>query len=300
MPAYISHAIMGEELHQKLENETKLFKIPISKDALKGYSLGVDLAILSKKTISDPHNYHTREFFLRMIKYIKEKNYIENANIMSLLYGHIGHYFLDINTHPLIYYIESKCKKEGLIASHDLIEGYLSAYLSRKILGKDIMEIKPSYFNKINLSNQEESQLLNLIYGDIYGDYEIIKTYQKTMNILTFLETIIKSGFVTKEQLIKISNFIKFLDKNNITTSDITNENHNVYINLSTEEEHTESFIDLYQKSITDSLEAITTVNEYLYSNESLDSINKVFRDLSYETGIPCSKEKIYVHKKKR
>ena len=62
-----------------------------------------------------------------------ENNLIENPHIISLLYGHISHYFLDINCHPLIYYIEFGCNQVGFIPPHDLIEGYLSSYLTEKI-----------------------------------------------------------------------------------------------------------------------------------------------------------------------
>lgn len=299
MPAYISHAIMGEELYKKLKTDKKNVKLPISKDKLKGYSLGVDLSELSKKTTSDPQNYHTREYFIKMIKYIKENNLVENEEVISLLYGHIAHYFLDINTHPFIYYIESKCQKIGFISPHNLIEGYLSSYLSKKILGKDIMEIKPNYFNKIDLSNPEISRMLNTIYGEIYGDYKIIKSYKITLKIFSHIESIIKSGIISKERLIKISNFIKFLEKNNLTTRDLINENHNTYKDPITGKKHTESFMELYQKSIEENIEAIYIVNKYLYSNGNIDSLKSVFTDLSYDTGTPCKNKKTYTRKKK-
>ena len=73
MPAYISHAIMGEQLYNESIKENLFSKIYICKDEMKGYSLGPDLAYLSPILKNDPQNYHTREFFKNTIKYIKSK-----------------------------------------------------------------------------------------------------------------------------------------------------------------------------------------------------------------------------------
>jgi len=302
MPGYISHSIMVENLYNEAKKEGNILKIPISKEELRGYSLGADLAVFSKKISKDPHDFNTRDFFLCMIKYIKENNLKENSSIISLLYGHIAHYFLDINAHPLIYYIECGCSKVGLLSNHDLIEGYISSYLSKEVLGMDIMEIKSDYFNQINISNIEISKLLNYVYGNVYNDYEIVKSYRKVIDSLTMLENVIKSGFFSKEMLIVISKFDLFLEENNLTFTEIINENHNTFTNPITGEKYNQSFMDLYIKSIEMTLNAIEKVNNYLYSNDSFEKLNNVFTDLSYNTGVTCSidKKMIYVRKNPR
>lgn len=298
MPSYISHAIMGEQVYQCACKEN-LFEIAIPKNELKGYSLGVDLAYLSKKTTSDPHNCHTKEFFLSMIKYIKDNRLIENSHIMALLYGHMAHYFLDTNTHPFIYSLEYSCQNIGIITSHNLVEGYLSSYLSERILGKNIMEIKPDYFNDINLSDEEISKLLNSIYGKIYGDYDIIKAYKRLIFIFSMLEKIVKNKLITKKFLIYFSQFNLFLIKNNLIPSDLTNDNHHLFINPFNGEKHYESFIELYNKGVELSLEAIMEVNRYLYSDTSIDKLDSIFEDLSYDTGTSCSKGRKLIYIKK-
>ena len=72
MPAYISHAIMGEQLYNELNKAGNIIKTDISKEEVRGYSLGADLAYLSKKLKHDPQNYNTRDFFINIIEYIKE------------------------------------------------------------------------------------------------------------------------------------------------------------------------------------------------------------------------------------
>ena len=179
MPSYISHAIMGEQLYNEIYTNDSLVKVPISKNQLKGYSLGIDLSTLSKRIKSDPANSSTKDFFISIITYIKENRLTENESIISLLYGHIAHYFLDTNTHPLIYYIEKGTESVGMISNHYLVEGYINSYLAKKILDRDIMSIEPEYFSQVDLSNPEIVKLLNHTYGNIYSDYHIINSYKQ-------------------------------------------------------------------------------------------------------------------------
>ena len=302
MPAYISHAIMGEQLYNECKKENLFNYIPIDAEEIKGYSLGVDFSYLSKDTKEDPHNSNTKEFFISILKYIKENNLTDNKHVISLLYGHIAHYFLDLNIHPFIYYTEYNTETVGPISNHNLIEGYLSSYLSEKILKKDIMQIKSNYFNQINLSDKKIIQLLNNIYGKIYKDNKIIKSYKKTLEIFSLIEKSIKKGIITKKLLIYVSKFNKFLERNDLTLNEITNESNDTFTNPVTGEKHNESFIELYDKSIEMSLDAIEKVNKCLYSNESISTLDTVFTDLSYDTGVKCSlgREMTYVRKRQR
>ena len=300
MPAYISHAIMGQEVYNEGKKEKIFNHIPIDIEEIKGYSLGIDFSYLSKTINYDPHNYNTKAFFIYMLKYIKDNKLENNTHIISLLYGHIAHYFFDLNTHPLIYYMESNTKQVGPISNHNLIEGYLSSYLSKKILKKDIMQIKSNYFNQINLFDPEIIRLLNNIYGQIYQEYNIIKSYRKTLILFSLLEKIIKLGIIPKKELIYISRFNNFLEQNNITINELTNEFNDTYTNPVTGEKHNESFLELYYKSITMSLETIYEINKYLYADTSINLIEKQFKNLSYNTGVSCSlgNKMVYVRKK--
>ena len=300
MPAYISHAIMGSEVYNTSKLNGQLFKTLIDKNEFRAYSLGADLSTLSKKIQKDPHNYYTQAFFLNMIRYIKDNKLIENKHILALLYGHMSHYFFDINTHPLIYYNECGCKNSGLISPHTLVEGYIDSYLSKKVLGKDIMEIKSDYFSKVDLSIKEVVNLLNSVYGKVYGDFTIIETYKKTFIIFKTLENIIKSGFVSKKMLISFSGFNKFLERNDLSIEELTNEDKEIFTNPVTGEKSCDSFMELYERSIDMTIEAFIRVNEYLYNNSTLTSLESVFTDLSYDTGVSCSlgKKLVYVRRK--
>jgi len=299
MPAYISHAIMGNELYKTLINDGNILKTEINEAELRGYSLGPDLALLSKNMLSNPHNSNTQFFFLSMINYIKDNKLIENDHIMSLLYGHMAHYFLDINVHPLVYYIECGCIKVSMIPNHHLVEGYYSSYLTQKIMNCDIMQIKPSFFNQINLSDKNIKELLNTIYGRVYGDYNIVSEYNKFLTFFSLLEKIIKSNLISKDLLIKLSKFKEFIEVNNLTVGELTNDHNLIYTNPVTGERHNECLLSLFNRSIDMSLDAIKEVNECLYNNQALNNLEKVFSDLSYDTGVSCSlgKNLVYVRK---
>lgn len=288
MPAYLSHAIMGEEVYKKSIEES-LFKIEINQNDIKTYSLGVDLAAFSKANLYLSHNTKTREFFLNMILYIKENNLLENSEVIALLYGHIAHYFLDINTHPLIYYNEVGQANVTKIDNHKLVEGYLSSYLSEQILGKDYMEIKPSYFNKGNLKSKEVINLLKVLYYKTYNEANVMSSYKKVLALFTGIETIIKSGIVNKEQLVELSGFKKFLITNNIHKIDFLNKYSRLWRNPVTGELHYESFMDLYKKAIQETIEAIDVVNKCLYDGISKNTLDRIFTGLSYDTGVDIS-----------
>lgn len=289
MPSYISHAIMGEQLYNELNTSKLINRIPINKGEMKGYSIGPDPAYLSPTIKKDPQNYCTREFFKNIIRYIKENNLKENSHVIALLYGHIAHYFLDINTHPLIYYTECGCQRVGAISNHNLVEGYINSYLVKKKLGKNIIEVKPEYFKQIDFKNKEISKLLNTIYGKMYGDPRMINTYQMVVNLFNMIENILKCGMLSYDNLVQLAKFKIFLERNNLTLEEITNESNDTYTNPVTGEKHNESFLELYDKSIEMSLDAIEKVNYCLYQDISIDTLDGTFTDLSYDTGVKWS-----------
>lgn len=298
MPAYISHAIMADDIYKNNYRDNKLFKIPINCKDLKTYSLGSDLASLSKRLKSNPHIYHTQEFFLYMVKYIKANNLIKDKEVMALLYGHVMHYFFDVCAHPFIYYVESGCRKVNEIPCHNLVEAYLDSYLVEKILHNNIMNINESYFNQANLLNKKVSELLNKVYGDLYGDKKIILTYRRTLVLFSLLELFTKQIF--RKNIKKISGFDKFMKVNNLTYNDLNNEKKCYYVNPFDGSYSSKSFLNIYYLAIDMTLEAIDSINKVLYENCDIETLKKVFTNLSYDTGLPPEKGHKILYLKKR
>ena len=286
MPAYITHAISAEDLYFDAQEDIALFKVGMSLKELKTYALGVDLALPAKSF--NAHNQHTQAFFLNLIKYVKDNKLYLNSHVLAFLYGHISHYFLDVNVHPFVFYLEKGCQKVGLIKPHNLVEGYISSYLCQKILKTDITYVDESYFNRANIADKEIAKMINTVYKATYGADNVSETYRETLNAFIFLEKITKNPLISKDMLIKISGFKKFLTENNLLVEELINEFKETYLNPVTGSKHSESFIELYALAIEMTLDAIFKVNQYLYGNASLDSLKSVFTDLSYDTGVPC------------
>ncbi len=298
MPSYISHAIMADDIYHKNYSDNKIFKVPIDCKDLKTFALGSDLASISKRLKSNPHMYHTQEFFLSMVNYIRYNNLIDNKEVMALLYGHVMHYFFDICAHPFIYYIESGCKDINQIPSHFLVETYLDSYLVDKVLHNDIKNINEKYFNQANLFNRKISELLNKVYGDIYGDRKIILTYRKTLIIFSLIEHFTK--IVLHRNIQKISSFDKFMKANNLTYEDLSNEQKHFFFSPFDGSYSCKSFLGMYYSAIDMTLEAIDSINKVLYENDDIENLKKIFTNLSYDTGLPPEKGHKILFLKKR
>ena len=126
------------------------------------------------------------------------------------------------------------------------------------------------------------------------------KTYRYVLNLFTLLEKSIKSNLLSKKEILKLLKFKEFLEKNNLSKEEITNELNYIYRHPITGETHSESFLELYLKSIEMTKEAIDKTNKYLYDNKSIDNLDEIFTNLSYDTGVDCSLGRNFVHTRKR
>ena len=300
MPAYLTHAIMGNTIYNNAKSDNKLFKINIPLPTLKASTLSPDLAKLSKSDFNS-HNKDTDLYFFNMIEYIKENKLYNDLDAMSLLYGNISHYFLDVYTHPLIYYISENCVSLNKLNSHILTEGYISSYMSEKEQHTDYMNLKSNYIGSLNFANPNLKNLIRETYYKTYNDLTILKSYKTTFELIKLIEKLTKENrFTSKEKLIKLSKFKEYLEINNLSKEDLTNEQKEYWTNPVTNEKYNESFIELYNKALTKTYEAIYHVNKYLYDTESKYNLYKIFTNLSYDTGVSCSlgKNLIYVKKK--
>ena len=300
MPAYLTHAIMGNTIYNNAKSDNKLFKINIPLPALKASTLSPDLTKLSKSNFNS-HNKDTDLYFFNMIGYIKENKLYNDLDVMSLLYGNISHYFLDVYTHPLIYYISENCVSLNKLNSHILTEGYISSYMSEKEQHTDYMNLKSNYIGSLNFANPNLKNLIRETYYKTYNDLTILKSYKTTFELIKLIEKLTKENrFTSKEKLIKLSKFKEYLEINNLSKEDLTNEQKEYWINPVTNEKYNESFIELYNKALTKTYEAIYHVNKYLYDTESKYNLYKIFTNLSYDTGVSCNlgKNLIYVKKK--
>ena len=287
MPSYISHAIHSEELYKKLVEED-LLKENIKIFRLRGYSIAYDYAYLVPNV--DNHNNSAKDYLLYLVTYIKGNHLQGDPDVMAYLYGHISHFFLDAFTHPLIYYIEKGCMPSSFLPSHFMVEGYLNSYLAEKILDKDIMDVKASYFNDINLNHPEVKKMIFNSYKRVYNKNNVMPSFFFVHDFFNLIESLYKNTFKTMDVAKGITKFDFFLKRNRLSLSEIANEDNNDWLNPVTGNLHHESFLELFYQSIDKSLEAVEEINEYLYNNGDFTKVIKVIPDLSLETGLPKNK----------
>lgn len=294
MPSYITHALMADKLYKVGIKNLKIFKTPIDLNKLRSFSLGVDLSTFRVSNYIS-HNTNTQAFFLYMITYIKENNLQEDEKIMSLLYGHIAHYFLDVNIHPLVNAIDDNTKNSTMISNHTLIESFYDLYLLDK---NNVKTSSYNLYNKGITNDTGISKMVDYTYEKCYKRKKVFFSYKKIVSLFTIIDKITK-GLLSRDRLYSTSGFNKFLSSNELTKNDLLNNNGREWNNKKTEKKVNKSFDELFDKSISDTLTAIEHVNKYLYGNESLSILTSVFEDLSYDTGEACKNENpIYVKTK--
>lgn len=276
MPAYLTHAIMADEF---LKREKQLLKVEIDDKALRTYSLGTDLAIYTKTSIFGTHNTKTKDFFLNMIRYIKTHKKVDDPQAMSLLYGHVCHYFLDTTMHPFCYYLEVGTKKASIISNHTLIEGFWSSYFADYVLKTTV---DPSFFNQADLT--KVADILKDTYQITYKEKNILESAKRVIKTFTLLEKMKK--MLNLELLKQISRFNAFLAKNGYSKETLLNSNSETWFNPTSGFVSKLSCLQLFNLSIVKTSEAIEEINKYLYNNASLNNVKKIFANLSYDTGV--------------
>jgi len=275
MPSYVTHAIFGRELQNEFNKENKN-KI-IDKKYMTQYALGPDLSRFTD-SYKATHREKTSEFLLMMIWYIKEHKLDNNPQALGKLFGHISHYFLDINMHPLVYYNALGCDTVGMISPHTLIESYLDEYFREEKKLTDVRLLKDF---KVN---EDDSKVISETYDLIYQEEKIIPSMKKSLFILSNLELIAMK--LPKKLLIRIARFNEFLDVNALTREEILNSSYGEWLNPMTGIASYKSVNEIYTEALNQALEAMVVISNYFDNKVDISTVEKLFRGLSYNTGV--------------
>ena len=151
------------------------------------------------------------------------------------------------------------------------------------------MDIDENFFNKGNLNNPKIKKLISSLYSNVYQTSGIYSSYKNVIRLFSIIEFGIKNPIVSKELLIKFSSFDRFLEINNLSLNEITNKNRNQWKVPVTGETRNESLLDLYNRALEMTLYAYQKVNDYLYNRKTLDTLENLFPNISYDTGVSLS-----------
>ncbi|MBR5370266.1 MAG: zinc dependent phospholipase C family protein [Bacilli bacterium] len=316
MPATITHSYFAKDLYEVLPesisskidlNRTKMFSN--STDSILFYNL---LSFKSGKSLRRFqkyfHTHRTNYFFINLLEYVK-KNKIEDTDTYSFIVGFISHYVLDSTIHPYIVYKTGMFnKKDKSTYKYNGIHHFMEVFLDNDLvrrrentdpykfnMSKYCFDTKKKFSNELNdtidytfyttfnvknmskkyyISLKQMKRILKLFRSDKYG---IKKFFYK------LLDTFTPRSLPRFEVL---SYHYTLEDKHNYL-----NNNHTIWYNpCDNSISSTESYVDLYLKSLEEAKNIIIKVFCYL-NGQDID-LNELFKNKSYITGLDCDKEK--------
>ncbi len=169
MPGFVTHYIFGCENITKIEN--KHIKESVKKHKAV-YALGLqgpDLFFFSpfsftgkrKRLGSIMHIYNTGEFLENLSIEVEKRRGEERKIALAYFAGFLGHYFLDTNCHPYIYYATGYLdKSEPYIGKHVDFETDIDMLILGRYKNKDVMNFN---YSKIVGLNRDEINVVGHI-----------------------------------------------------------------------------------------------------------------------------------------
>lgn len=312
MPATITHAYFSKDvfdiLPSNIKNIIDCSRIKMfgqSMDSLMFYNL---FSILPGKKVRqfnyDFHRCKSQEYFVNLINFIKDNNLNEDMDVCSYLAGMICHYVLDSNIHPYIVYktgVFDKKKKNTYKYNHvhDFMESFIDndmvkrrekanpykfrldqfCFNTREFSDNLNAAIDYSFKETFYIDNMSGiyykslKQMKNCLYLFRRDPYGVKKFFYKVLDT-----------FTTKRmfRFETVSYHVDLEDKHNYL-----NSNHKLWRNpTSYNMTSTESFVDLYLKSIKTAKVLICASFDYI-NNKDID-LEKIFTNMSYVTGRDC------------
>lgn len=313
MAGTVTHTYFSMDVYKKLDKKTKDI-IKDSKLDFQTFSQGHDVFFFKpffrKKEGEYFHRNDTQNFFINMIEYIRKKHLQNDSDIMAFLYGYVCHYSLDTITHPFIiykggYYYKKDKKTLKYNGGHSEVESYIDAYLINKREKLNPNELDVSKFCFTN--NKLSKKLILMIDSVFYDTFKKKNMGEKYNSRLKRMKKMYH--FLRYDKHGRKKKFYLFLDKKlpkkmmkfkSVSYKIKLNKNH-YFLNLDKRkwnhpmyknETYTDSFDDLYKKSIDLSIELINACNAVLFYNKTTNYLKKYFKNISFESGKSCNDKK--------
>ena len=249
MPGFISHTVMASEVYERINKKM------VNKDYMITYSLGADL---TKGSVCRWATHHVKqeEFIRNMADYIKDNNLINDKELMGVLYGHICHYIMDDEIHPLVRMMDHKCIKNK--KNHMLIELYYDKYLVNNRLNMKI----PIYVHRLLIAktNKKVKDMLNNVYYKTYGVERITGYYRFNLWLYRRLGFIYK--YISNKFIYRLCGLNKFLKEN--SNIELDNGNNSVRYKSAEGKYCNYSLDKVYNESLRRAFKYINEINKYL------------------------------------
>ena len=320
MPSSMTHTYFGNDVYKGLSNNCQN-KIQNNLEYFKLFAQGSDPFMFYHFLIGKRaneisgvqrmmHRSKTREFFLEIVNYIYDNKLINNSEVMAYLYGYICHYYLDLYTHPFIYYKggifkrgnKNTYKYNGL---HQKIEYGIDLYFIKKNEDVEVRKFKvyKAIFDVKGLT-PELKDIIKATIGKVYSISNVGDIYEESIWYMKkFFRYFNYDPYGVKLKLYKLVDGITPNSVIRVQELSFSNEYSDInnYLNLDKKiwycpwdktKRYRSSFLELYERA---KIKAIKTIEEVtrMLENDSLDKgkLNKLFENLSFCTGIDCDKE---------
>ena len=315
MPATVTHAYFMKDLYEVLPdnitskidlNRSKMFAQ--STDSIMFYNLlSLKPSHNLRKFQYYSHTHKTNEFFINLLNYVREHN-IDDIDTYSFIVGFITHFVLDSNVHPYVIYktgFFDKKKKETYKYNgiHHFMEAFLDNDLIKRRENTDPYKFNISKFcfDTKKFSNDLNNTIDYTFYTTFniknmsYKYYKSLKQMKTCLRLFRMDRYGIKKFFYklfdtfTPKRVLRleaVSYHVSLEDKHNYL-----NNNHTMWKNPADENiTSTESFVDLYLRSLEEARNISIKVFDYL-NGKDID-LKSLFLNKSYVTGLDCDIEK--------
>lgn len=279
MPSYKTHSIHSSLIFYQMDK-----RIDLDLEDLKSFAMGPDTLINSDfKTFKLAHRYRVKDYYMLLLKLIKDNKLLDNKEAMAFLYGQLDHFVLDAITHPLIYFMTEGEEAKYSTKPHGLCEMWIDDYVMQLY---DACE--KLYYKKTKIGDTTK-ELITELNTKIYGAENAGESYEKGIKTLKAFDSLIRGNLIFITPLVT-----KVAKIGPITFSDDTsrvlpyiNAERDIWYDPETLEQHTESFMDLFYEAQNIALETIEDVNKHLYDGKPLTN-SLILNNTSYNTGINC------------
>lgn len=314
MPSIITHELFAREalktvpaaLKNTILNYPKEFSIGSSGPDLFFYYNAWPWLSTSKenninKLGSLIHNQNIKEFFKEAFIQVK---YHPTPAKLSYLCGFLCHWALDKQTHPYIFNQTGDTHTKKGMNAHRLFESHLD-YLTLKQYRNCSVAEYPSYrlleFDEESIAAifQFYKTPVKQVFNFDLSKLQVKKSLSHFEGIQRFLfdPYHIKSKLLEMVESAVIKNpyaFSSMIVPEKEDVNDILNLEHRPWHHPCTNEEYTDSFIDLFQQALRVVDDVLLVLDYYLKGRCSLDQLLQLINNQSFETGLPTETPMIY------
>lgn len=313
MPSIYCHYISGVKTLEKIKSEKIRSIVEKHRDVFNLGTQGADIFFYYDswpfKPSSSPKKLggriHTKKvlsFFQSALDYTVDKSGRDRDILLAYLFGYICHYSLDGNVHPFVFYRSgfalSEKDKAEYTYYHRRFETALDVLMLSRILGQKPRDVNPSRLIAVNCpSKKTVADMYSFVLGRIYGLEVLSSVIESAISSTVFLQKLLYSKSGLKKRLLESleslsGNFHLVSSTLHPQTLDedldyLNIENSSWSLPWDSHSVRTDSFLDMFEESVTESSQLCEEFYSAVQSNSPI-ALSKPRWNNSFYTGVDC------------